>query len=57
MGLISLRLLSDGLEKHGWSQYDEKGVDFHVYKHLKMSRYSQINPKSYLKLDYLSRIV
>ena len=45
---LSLTVFGDCQEIHDWSD-NEKGVGFDLCKYLKMTRHSQINPKSHLK--------
>ena len=46
----SLTHLINGLDCHGWSEYEDEGIDFKICDNLKITLYSQINPKSDLKV-------
>ena len=43
--------LSDGLDIHSWSGYEENGAGFYICKNLKMTIYSHINPHKPPNID------
>ena len=49
--IMSLTLLSDGIDSHNWPEFKAEGVGFDTCSNLKMTLYSQINPISPFKGD------
>ena len=52
--ILKICLKRQCLDGNSSSDYEEKGVGFNIYKHLRMTLYSQINPISHLNNDTIA---